>query len=58
MSDGKRSMRGGKGPALDLRAVLRENARLRAENAALRNRIAVMAGEPLGRERLDGRPGR
>lgn len=27
-----------------------------AENAALRNRLAVAEGRPLGRETLDGRP--
>lgn len=56
MPEETRAASAGKGPALDIRAILRENARLRAENAALRNRIAVMTGEPIGRERVEGRP--
>lgn len=42
------------GAVIDLRAVMAENARLRAENAMLRNRIAVLTGEPLNRARIDG----
>ena len=55
MPEETRATSAGKGPALDIRAILRENARLRVENAALRNRIA-MTGEPIGRERVEGRP--
>lgn len=44
------------GCVVNLRDVMAENARLRSENAMLRNRLAVAEGRPLGRESLDGRP--